>query len=161
MDTPSANTPPPLEQTLLIVVGAHPQAEVSDRPLAAALREQIDTRSDCRVASMVLTDLWYLNAAELLQRPTIAIGHPEHNAASAMLSGRVPSALVIEGSYQVEVDVTFNRLQACLWGVDPLRTADAVEAFRVRYLDGFLHAAALVACGEPHEKPPPALDPPP
>ncbi len=133
---------------LLVIVGAHPAAEVADRPLARLVVERIDwwrrahpDTASVPLAPLVLTDLWYLNAPDLANRPAICIGHPEHNAASAWLVGRLPSALVIQDTCQVQVDPEFARLQACVWGVNHRATAAAVDLFADRYLDGFLAAA--------------------
>jgi len=135
-----------VDEMLMIVVGAHLQAELADRPLGYRLRDAIDgwLASHAPAAALrpvVCTDLWYLNAAELMVRPTIAIGRPGLNAVSAYFANRLPTALVIEQSLQVQLDPAFESLQACIWGVDEPATASGVELFRDRYLDGFLASA--------------------
>jgi hypothetical protein len=90
---------------------------------------------------MVCSDLWYLNAPELMVRPAISIGDAEVNAASAYLANRVPAAFVLDDSYQILVDQEYLDLRACLWGVRPAATSAALEMFISRYLDAFLRAA--------------------
>ena len=131
---------------MLIVVGAHLQAELADRPLGYRLREQIirwhdDNPEADPLVPMVCTDLWYLNARELMVRPTISVGRPELNAVSAYFANRLPTALVIERSLQVQLDPEFVNLQACVWGVDEPATAAGVDLFEQRYLGPFLRSA--------------------
>ena len=66
-------------RSLLIVVGAHLEAELADRPLGYRLRDDVlrwqhRTPEADPLLPVVCTDLWYLNAAELMVRPTIAVG---------------------------------------------------------------------------------------
>ncbi len=140
MDTPSP------ERLLLIVVGAHLSAEQDDRPLGYRLRESIirwqgDNAETTILMPVVCTDLWYLNASDLMVRPTISVGRPQLNAVSAYFANRLPTALVIEESLQVQLDPEFARLQACVWGVDASATVSGVDLFEQRYLDGFLRSA--------------------
>ena len=137
----------PDPQTLLpVVVGAHLRAELHDRPLGTRVLEAIrrwpDEGADGRsLEPIVCTDLWYLNAQDLMLRPTIAIGDPAVNAASALFANRLPTAFVMEDAFQVQLDPSFVSLQACLWGVDQPSTVAAVELFLDRYLDPFLRSA--------------------
>lgn len=135
-----------LQSYLLIVVGAHLEAEAHDRPLAYRLRECIlkwREASGCDgdgAIPVVCCDLWYLNAGDLMLSPAIAIGDPEHNAASAYLASRMPTSLVVEDSLRVHVDPEYVDLRACLWGIDPPATAAGVDLFIERYLDSFLRS---------------------
>ena len=137
---------PDTDTLLLVVVGAHLRAELSDRPLAYMLVERIEAwqrqhvEAD-RLAPLVCSDLWYLNAAELLSRPTICLGRPGVNAASAFFANRLPTAFVLEETFQVQLDLEFITMQACVWGVNAAATASGVELFEDRYLDSFLRAA--------------------
>lgn len=132
-------------------------AEMRDRPLAYRLRERmlswLDAR-DCaehgqagiedgtpRIEPVVCSDLWYLNAKELEERPAIAIGEPSTNAATAVISSRLPTAFVIERSLRVHLDPEFIDLRAALWGANPSATAAAIDLFAERYMDEFLGAA--------------------
>jgi hypothetical protein len=137
---------PSPDRLLLIVVGAHLGAEQTDRPLGYRLRDGISLwqqanaeRTD--LVAAVCTDLWYLNATELMARPTISVGRPERNAVSAYFANRLPTALVIDDSLQVQLDPEFDNLQACVWGVDAAATASGVDLFERRYLDPFLRSA--------------------
>ncbi len=136
------------ERVLAVVVGAHLRAETEDRPLGYRLRHRIRRwQAAARLPAqelpeaVVCTDLWYLNSAALMLRPTLCVGAPEINAASAYLANRLPMVLVIDGTLQVQLDLEFVNLQACLWGTDRRATATAVDLFIDRYLDGFLRAA--------------------
>ncbi len=142
-DTPvTAST----DRLLLVVVGAHLRAEQSDRPLGYRLRESIVQwqagHPEARPLQPILcTDLWYLNAEDLMVRPTISVGAPELNAVSAFFANRLPTALVIDDSLQVQLDPEFVTLRACVWGVDEQATASSVDLFETRYLDAFLRSA--------------------
>src|SRR5262245_12026225 len=108
-------------ERLFIIVGADLRAEISDRPLAARLRDRIvqwqgqlqDHESAAPVTAIelativVCTDLWYLNSRELMGLPAIAIGEPGLNAATAYLANRLPTAMVIEGRFRVHLDPEF------------------------------------------------------
>ncbi len=137
------------EHVLAVDVGAHLRAETEDRPLGYRLRHRIRRwqaaarlpAQELLPEAVVCTDLWYLNSAALMLRPTLCIGAPELNAASAYLANRLPMVLVIDGTLQVQLDLEFVNLQACLWGTDRRATATAVDLFIDRYLDAFLRAA--------------------
>jgi len=137
------------ETLFLIVVGAHPEAERSHRPLAYRLREQVLAWMDQQSAEelgtpripLVLTDLWYLNASDLQQAPMISIGEAGVNAASAYLAGRLPTAFVIDGAFRVQFDMELVDRRACIWGASAGATASGIDLFVERYLDDFLRAA--------------------
>ncbi len=131
---------------LMIVVGAHLEAELADRPLGYRLQNDVvrwqqETPEADPLAPVLCTDLWYLNARDLMLRPTISVGRPEHNAVSAYFANRLPPALVIDGSLQVQLDPEFVTLQACVWGVDEPATRSGVDLFVERYLESFLRSA--------------------
>lgn len=147
---PMPDDAPNQQEMLLIVVGAHLEAERRDRPLAYRLREHVLRWNDKQIADdcidqplspLVLTDVWYLNNEPLLSRPTIAVGDPEHNAATAFLASRLPVGFVIDNALQVHIDQEYVDLRACLWGVSTGAIASAVDLFIERYLDSFLRAA--------------------
>lgn len=136
-----------LETTRLlpVVVGAHPRGEIADRPLAnrlvAAIRQwqrQHEERSELRLIPMVMTDLWYLNDRELLLQPTISIGEPSSNAASAYFGTRLPRAYVVDGQLQVLADLEFVEPSVTLWGADAYATRTALDWFIARHLARFL-----------------------
>jgi hypothetical protein len=135
----------------LVVVGAHPKAEVLDRPTAYRLQRRIadwlESQDDLGEfdeglgPALVVTDVWYLNDRSLKDLPVVAIGGPGVNALSAFLGDKVPSAFAIDDVLIVQADPAFEQLRACCWGVTADATASAVDAFCERYLDGFLAAA--------------------
>jgi hypothetical protein len=131
-------------RSLPIVVGAHPLAEIEDRPIAGALLRAVHARTgpDYPLAPLVLTDLWYLNTDALRARPTISIGRPECNALSAFVADKLPSVHAVDGRSVVLLDPELHEPVACCWGVDSVSTAEAVHAFSTRWLDRFLDAAA-------------------
>jgi hypothetical protein len=134
------------QHLLMIVVGAHLEAELADRPLGYRLQNDVvrwqqATPEANPLAPIVCTDLWYLNARDLMLRPTISVGRPEHNAVSAYFTNRLPTALVIDRSLQVQLDPEFVTLQACVWGVDEPATRSGVDLFVERYLEAFLRSA--------------------
>ena len=144
---PTQDNPVTASDRLLVVfVGAHLRAELADRPLGYRLRESIlqwqaGHPEVTPLQPVVCTDLWYLNAEDLMVRPTISVGAPELNAVSAFFANRLPTALVIDDSLQVQLDPEFVTLQACVWGVNEEATATSVELFEKRYLDPFLRSA--------------------
>lgn len=135
------------DRLILIVTGAHLDAEAGDRPTAYGLRQRmIDWLSgkgeaDAAERVLVCSDLWYLNNDPLRARPTVSIGGPAVNALSAYLGDKLPSAFAVENVLLVQADLDFVDVVACCWGRDRAATAAAVEAFAERYLDGFMEAA--------------------
>jgi len=146
MTTQTANALDPTNplHALPIVVGAHVRAEVEDRPTAAALRDAIATRipAGFPFVPVVLTDLWYLNTDALRAQPTISIGRPDVNALSAFLADKLPSVLAVDDRFVVLLDPELTDPAACCWGIDARATAESVQAFAERWVDGFLRAAA-------------------
>lgn len=141
---------PDPRRLLPIVVGAGPRSELVDRPLAMRILNAIHERADSDLAGtnlcpLVLTDLWYLNDRELMLQPTIAIGDPEQNAASALFASRVPVALVVEDRYRVLLDQDGGIGHACMWGTSHEATRTAVDTFCDRHLTSYLQHAALRA----------------
>jgi hypothetical protein len=144
---------------LLLVVGAHLEAELVDRVLAYRLRERIvawqrTAAPPADLAPIVCTDLWYLNSDDLRLRPTIAIGRPEINAATAFLANRLPTAFVAEERFRIQFDPELLDLNVCLWGAAGRDTEASVELFAERYLDEYLQAAHEQAA-EPGSAPSP------
>ncbi|MGE3109199.1 MAG: hypothetical protein AB7G11_10825 [Phycisphaerales bacterium] len=129
-------------QRVLVVVGAHPNAERSDRPSAYALRERIvaTLRLDPPAAPdvMVITDVWYLNDESMKHEPVVSVGAPAVNALTAYLASRLPSAFVIDDVLMVQFDPAAPRPVAACWGTTALDTAQACEVFTERYLGEFL-----------------------
>ena len=92
------------DRTLLIVVGAHLRAEMSDRRIAYGLRDRLLAHVDAwdtPPAVIVCTDLWYLNHDDLRRCPTISIGAPEVNALTAYLADRLDSVLAVDDDERI------------------------------------------------------------
>ena len=137
---------PEAASLLPIVVGAHLGAELSDRPLAYQLRQRMlewlggAGRGEEGIRPIVCCDLWYLNAEDLMLQPTVSIGDPEVNAASAYLAGRLPTALVVDERLRVQLDPEFVDQKVCIWGVDAASTARGLDLFTDRYLNAYLRS---------------------
>lgn len=134
---------------LPIVVGAHPRAEVGHRSLAATMSDQIvswSRRSGIQgfPHPLIVTDLWFLNAPPLMERPTISIGDPEVNAVTAWMSTRLQTAMVVDDLLRIQMDPELLDLRACLWGVTHEATETACETFVTKYLPEFLDAVSLM-----------------
>lgn len=128
---------------LLVVTGACPRAERMDRPLAARIKAEVELRLRDRLAEepdvLVLSDVWYLNAKELHQIPTISVGGPGVNHLSAYWQRRLPYVLLVENVFQIQMDVKGTDHRCCIWGMDHETTVEAVETFLSRgHLDRFL-----------------------
>lgn len=138
------------EQLLPVVVGAHPRAELGDRPWAGklvrvmrhALRERGQAAGE-GLLPLVVSDVWFLNDEALMRQPVIALGDPGVNAASAYFATRLPATYAVENACQVLLDPKLYDLKACLWGVNDESMAAAVEYFQKKWLGPFLEAAEL------------------
>ena len=132
---------PPADRLIAVVVGAHPDAEWDDRPIAELVRDELNRMIGPAGAggprAMVMTDLWFLNDGLLNERPAVSIGSPERNALTASLADRVPSAYAIDGRLIVQLDVEVPGPAAC-WGVDAAATAESARVFLERYAARFL-----------------------
>ncbi|MGA0420870.1 MAG: hypothetical protein ACO3P9_12705 [Phycisphaerales bacterium] len=134
------------EDLLCVVAGAHLRSECEDRPivewLVETVRRRLASMGETRgVLPMAMTDLWYLNDRLLMHQPSIVIGEPGVNAASAHHAVRLPQMLVLEDALRIHLDPEYPRIRAVMWGAGPERTEQAVRIFADRYLDGFLEAA--------------------
>ena len=140
-----------VEQLVPVVVGAHPRAEIADRPwadrLVRLMRASLRTRG-LELAGgpipLVMTDVWYLNDEALRLQPTIAIGDPSVNATSAYFANRLPCAYAIENACQLLLDPELLEPRVCLWGVDDESAGLAMERFETRWLEEFLDAVENV-----------------
>ena len=135
------------DRLLLIVVGAHLQAELHDRPLAYrlldAMQEQLHHQTggtDWPVTPMVCTDVWYLNNRELQRRPAVSIGGPGVNALSAYLHPKLPTALAVEDQLVIQLDVEMVELRCAIWGIDAGHSNSAAELFQKKYLPDYIRA---------------------
>ncbi len=133
-----------------VVVGAHPHAEYSDRPIAYRLRERMSLWLSKRadeiidpITPMVVTDVWYLNDASLRERPSISIGGPSVNAFTAYLADKLPSVFAIDDVLMVQMDPQMSDVVATCWGQNAQETQRAVDVFCEKYLDQFMEAAVM------------------
>jgi hypothetical protein len=135
-----------LDRTLLIVTGAHLEAETHDRPVAYTLRDRmlagLSERGQAKGQVIVCSDLWYLNNEALRHRPTVSVGAPALNALTAFLGDKLPSVFTVDGVLVVQADLEMLDLVVCCWGRDHASTEAAVKAFGERYLDQYLDAVA-------------------
>jgi hypothetical protein len=136
---------------LWIVTGVQLRAELGDRPLAyrieqeskRILKELLPPPTDedplPLISPAVISDVYYLNNDEIQNQPLISIGGPGVNAVSNTLLNDVPTAVAIEDSLLIQMDVEMHDLRCCVWGMDHLQTVQAVDTFLAKgYLDTFL-----------------------
>ena len=137
---------PILPQAVIpIVVGAHLRAEVGDRPLAEKVKSAIESWKQQHGISespypLVCTDMWYLNSVELRIQPTLSIGSPEVNAATAAFASDIPTLVEVQDAYRIQADPAFVELKCALWGVDAQQTQLGVDAFVKDVLEQWLGA---------------------
>ncbi len=138
---------PAADDLLLIVVGTSLEAELTDRALAYHVRERVYERyarpeaaGRALLRPVVCTDVWYVSESALRTRPTLAIGRPETNAATAMLARSVPTRFIADDRYRIQLDAECIDVHACLWGIDARSTSDAVERFVDHHLEEWLSA---------------------
>ncbi len=143
---------------IAIVTGIQLKAELGDRPLAyrieQAVREHLaaalpkaEPGELPRLAPAVVSDVYYLNSDALQARPTIAVGGPGVNAVAAMLVEReIPTALAIENTLVIQMDLEMHDARCAVWGMNHLDTVRAVETFLAKgYLDAFVKGAVARA----------------
>ena len=137
------------DRLICIVVGVQLRAELGDRPLAYRIEQELRQRLEAalgkpaegeppRLAPVVLSDVYYLNNDELEARPAISVGGPGMNALSAMLVDKLPTAVAIEKTLVVQMDLEMDDVRCAVWGMDHLDTVRAVDLFITKYLDRFV-----------------------
>jgi hypothetical protein len=139
-----------IDRLVCIVVGVQLRAELGDRPLAYRIEQEVRTRLDAalgkppegeppRLSPVVLTDVYYLNNEAMHARPAISVGGPAMNALSAMLVDQLPTAVAIENTLVVQMDLEMADERCAVWGMDHLDTVRAVDLFIAKgYLDTFV-----------------------
>lgn len=137
----------PLDLDLIVpvVVGAHIEAELSDRATAQWLADQLSDELAQRspgLRAVVCTDLWYLNDDRLRGRPAVSIGEPELNAYTAFLADKLPDVYSVKDVLIVQLDLHAVDLVAACWGRNALATRQAAQVFAERYMGGFCDAVA-------------------
>lgn len=141
-----------IDRLIWIVTGVQLNAELGDRPLAYRVEREIKSRLQNLLgetpegelpplAPAVISDVYYLNSEPARNRPTISIGGPGVNALSAELVNSLPTAVAIENTLVVQMDVEMSDTRVAVWGMDHLETVRAVDLFIGRgYLDTFIKA---------------------
>ena len=144
-----------IDRLICIVVGVQLRAELGDRPLAYRIEQEVRTRLEAalgrppegeppRLAPVVISDVYYLNNEPIQSRPAIAVGGPGMNALAAMLVDELPTAVAIENTLVVQIDLEMEDLRCAVWGMNHVDTVRAVDLFITKgYLDTFV--AGVVA----------------
>src|SRR5437867_10359100 len=139
-----------IDRLVCIVVGVQLRAELGDRPLAYRVEQEMRTRFELalarppegeppRLSAVVITDVYYLNNEAMHARPVVSVGGPAMNALSAMLVDRLPTAVAIENTLVIQMDLEMNDLRCAVWGMDHLDTVRAIDLFIAKgYLDQFV-----------------------
>ena len=133
------------DHVIPIVVGTHLRAELGDRRRGYYLGEAIVAWMEQHQIPgppwpLVCSDMWYLNQVELRTRPTICIGQPELNAATAALSPKLETMVLEDHAYRIQCDPEFIDLTCCMWGIDDTHTNQCVEQCIKEVLPSFLGA---------------------
>lgn len=129
------------DETIVLVTGSSLTAEERDRPLAYALKAEVDRRGAGHAyrRAVVVADLWYLQNRIFHLNPTIAIGGPGANGVSQDFAEALPAVYSQEDRVFVQADFEGEMKRAALWGADAALTAVAVEVFMTQgYLDDLL-----------------------
>ncbi len=125
-------------ETVFLVVGVPPLAELLDRPVAEILRDDIDRRggkSPFRRGIVITDDAWYGEKEQIGANPVIAIGNPASNTLTTEFSEWTPREPSREGIYPIRgvneamgfFRTNKERLpQVGLWGETAVRTREAV-----------------------------------
>jgi len=138
------------QRLIWIVTGVQLNAELGDRPLAYRIERELRDRfatllappepgEPPRLSPVVVSDVYYLNNEDAQKGPTISIGGPGSNALSASLYEHLPTAVTIENTLVVQMDLDLHDLRCAIWGMNHLDTVRAVDTFIAKgYLDMFV-----------------------
>ena len=132
------------DETILIVTGSDLPAEMNDRPIAYALKAEIDRRGGTAPyrGAVVVSDRWYAENRIFHLCATIAIGGPGVNALAASLMEELPALIGRDERVFVQGEWAGDAKRVSCWGMDRLATAQAVEAFVTEgHCERFLDAA--------------------
>jgi hypothetical protein len=139
-----------LDRLIWIVTGVQLNAELGDRPLAYRIEQEIrrllqeflgETPEGelPPLSPVVVSDVYYLNNEPAQGRPTISIGGPGVNAVAAQWVNELPTAVAIENTLVVQMDLEMVDARVAVWGMDHLETVRAVDLFIARgYLNTFV-----------------------
>jgi hypothetical protein len=144
---------PDIDKLLFIVVGVQLTAELGDRPLAyrveaeakRLLAQLLPPRPPDQpplLSPVVISDAYYLSDEGLQDQPLISIGGPGVNSVAESLLNDLPSAVSIDHTLLIQLDVEGNDLRASVWGMNHLSTVRAVDLFLTKgYLETLLKNA--------------------
>ena len=139
------------DRLIWIVTGIQLAAELGDRALAYRIESEIKSRLDAvierpapgeppRLVPIVVSDVYYLNSDEAQAGATISVGGPGVNALSAALADQLPTAVTIEGTLVVQMDLEMEDPRCAVWGMNHLDTVRAVDLFIAKgYLETFVN----------------------
>ena len=116
-----------IQETLLIVVGSELIPEEKDRPLAYRLKDIIDREGSTPYQrSIVVSDRWYLDNEMFHICPTLLIGGPGVNAATAYFY----KEMTLVWSEQETAFFQFKSPDCfSLWGMNQAGTDRAIQYF--------------------------------
>lgn len=119
------------EETVVLVVGGNPTAEVRDRPLAERIKGEIDRRGNGHAwrRAVIVNDQQYFGAEGLQRSTVIAIGGPGSNAAAAHFVDRLDTVLSQDDRFWVQANLEVEPRRVALWGVNSVATGESVAAF--------------------------------
>ena len=138
------------DRLIWIVTGIQLSAELGDRALAYQIEQEIKARLDAllgapaagqpqRLVPVVVSDVYYLNSDDAQAGPTISVGGPGVNAVSASLADQLPTAVTIEETLVVQMDLELEDQRCAVWGMNHLDTVRAVDLFIAKgYLETFV-----------------------
>ena len=132
------------DETILIVTGSDIPAEMNDRPIAYALKAEID-RVGVGTAyrgAVVVSDRWYADNRVFHLCATIVVGGPGVNAVAAALVNELPMLVAKDDRVFVQGAWEGDSKRVSLWGADRSATAEAAELFiREGFCADFLNHA--------------------
>ena len=132
------------DETILIVTGSDIPAEMHDRPVAYALKNEIDRLGAGATwrGAVVVGDRWYADNRLFHLCSTVIIGGPGVNAVAAALVDELPMLTTIDERVFLQGAWDGEMKRVSLWGLDRSSTAQAVETFvRDGHCTRFLTAA--------------------
>jgi hypothetical protein len=138
------------DETVLIVTGSDIPAEMNDRPLAYALKTEIDRLGGGRTwrGGVVVSDRWYADNRIFHLCSTIVVGGPGVNAVAAALVDDLPMIVQRDERAYVQGAWDGESKRVSLWGLDRVATAQAIDIFmREGHCADFLNHAWRMSAG--------------
>ena len=138
------------DETILIVTGSDIPAEMNDRPLAYALKNEIDRvgQGVSFRGAVVVSDHWYEENRIFHLCATVVVGGPGVNSVAAALVDELPMLVRRDERAFVQGSWDGEQKRASLWGLDRVATAEAIEIFvRENFCADFLNHAWRLRSG--------------